>query len=410
MPCPRFLAARSGRRRDRLIRPGSPVMAGFGMLAAFAVPASVVLFASTPAPARATRASAKDGQLSAFSGGISQAGGTLSAKRDPDGGDTWTFSASYRGRGARGLASGSFKVSWKQGEHVIYGAAFFLPRGFHSARQGQQALLTWDTRRAIGGRFAQSGVVIDYRDNLAYLIRAWISGGALKERVLAGPFALPIGRWFTLRVRQRLGSGRSADSRVYENGRLIAASRAPNFSGGRIDHVRYGIVQLSAAARQGHVSLEFDRAMASPYSTYVNPFTGDAYSVGRTDMGVDVCLKPGEPIRAVGDGMVKGIKRNWFSGEPYVWYRLSDGPYAGRYVYVAEQIRSLARVGTKLAAGQPVAYYNRWGTCIETGWSAAGGATLAQATSGYYEGQVTGAGISFAGFLVSLGVHGRFEL
>lgn len=58
----------------------------------------------------------------------------------------------------------------------------------------------------------------------------------------------------------------------------------------------------------------------------------------------------------------------------------------------------------------PLAYYKKSGTCLETGWSAADGATLAQATTGYTEGQVTRSGVSFAHFLSSLGVQGPFEL
>jgi hypothetical protein len=79
-------------------------------------------------------------------------------------------------------------------------------------------------------------------------------------------------------------------------------------------------------------------------------------------------------------------------------------------VYVAEQITRLVHVGTQLSAGQPLAYYKKSGTCLETGWSAADGSTLAQATTGYTEGQVTGSGVSFAHFLSSVGVQGPFEL
>jgi murein DD-endopeptidase MepM/ murein hydrolase activator NlpD len=143
---------------------------------------------------------------------------------------------------------------------------------------------------------------------------------------------------------------------------------------------------------------------------YLNPLRGDRYVTGRTDMGVDFCLVPGAPIRAVGDGVVIGMFPNWFRHQPYVWYRLTDGPYAGRYVYVAEQITKLVRVGSYVRAGQPVAYYKRSGTCIETGWSSAKGSTLAHITSGYREGQVTPAGVDFARFLISMGVHGPFEL
>jgi hypothetical protein len=101
---------------------------------------------------------------------------------------------------------------------------------------------------------------------------------------------------------------------------------------------------------------------------------------------------------------------DWFEGQPYIWYRLIDGPDTGRYVYVAEEINRLARIGTQLSAGQPVAYFTNSGTCIEMGWGTPGWQTLAQATTGYYEGERTLAGMSFAHFLISRGVHGPFEL
>jgi hypothetical protein len=77
---------------------------------------------------------------------------------------------------------------------------------------------------------------------------------------------------------------------------------------------------------------------------------------------------------------------------------------------VAEQINHLAHVGQQLRAGEPLARYARKGTCIETGWSTSDGATVAQATTGYSEGQVTRAGVAFARFLIGLGVQGEFEL
>ncbi len=151
-------------------------------------------------------------------------------------------------------------------------------------------------------------------------------------------------------------------------------------------------------------------AAAQAATPYTSPFTGDTPYIGRTDMGVDVCLTPGDPIRAVGAGVVTGIMRDWYAGEPYIWYELTTGPEAGRYVYVAEQINHLARVGQTLHAGQVIARFARTGSCLEMGWSAVNGATWAQATTGYREGEVTAAGISFAHFLISLGVPGTFEL
>jgi murein DD-endopeptidase MepM/ murein hydrolase activator NlpD len=404
VPGSKVFVVRDYRRSDRLERS----LGRAALLLCLGLVALVTML--TAAPARAALVSAADGDLASFSGGVSQLNGTLTAATGTYGADTEVFAATYSGNGAGGLARGSFNVGWKQGQTVAYGAAFYLPPGFHAATSGQQAVLRWDSFPGQAGRFEQGGVVVDYSDNLGYLVGATVSGGIVTQRVLAGPFALPIGSWFTLQVRQLIGSGSAAYSEVYENGQLVASSRAPTLFGKQINHVRYGIVQVSADAQNGPVSLLFDQATAADYTGYVNPLGGDLYRTARTDMGVDFCLAPGEPIRAIGDGVVIGISPNWFRHQPYIWYQLLDGPYAGRYVYVAEQIRKLARIGTQLTAGQPLAYYKKSGTCIEMGWSAADGATLAQATTGYYEAQITRAGVSFAHFLISLGVQGRFEL
>ena len=146
-------------------------------------------------------------------------------------------------------------------------------------------------------------------------------------------------------------------------------------------------------------------SQARAAAAYMNPFAGDHPVVGRIDMGVDICLSRSKPIRAVGSAVVTGIERNWYRHQPYLWYRLTRGRYAGHYIYVAEQVTHLARVGKSLRRGQIIARYARTGTCMEIGWAVANGRTLAQATTGYKEGQVTAAGKSFARFLASLGVR-----
>ncbi|MEO8969057.1 MAG: hypothetical protein ABI355_15510 [Solirubrobacteraceae bacterium] len=153
-------------------------------------------------------------------------------------------------------------------------------------------------------------------------------------------------------------------------------------------------------------------ALAAPAAAaaYENPFLGASPIVGRTDMGVDVCLSPGDPIRAIGSGTVVGIMRDWYAGQPYIWYQLSSGPQVGQFVYVSEQIDHLARIGQTLQAGEVIARYAKSGSCLETGWSMADGETQAQATTGYKDGQVTAAGVSFARFLLGLGVTGQFQL
>ena len=396
--------ARAAVARHR--RAGGRIRAALALLG---LVVAVGIAAVAPAAADASLVSARAGNLGAFSGGIQQVNGTLTATGPGYGTDAATFAATYSGAGAAGQASGTFNVKWRQGQSVAYGGAFYLPPNFHTAPTGQQALLTWDSLPDVGGRSEQAGVVIDYSDNAGYLVANTVTNGSAVQQVLAGPFSLPIGTWFALQIRQLLGSGASAYSDVYLDGRLVATSHTPNFSGQQITDVRYGIVELTPDAAQGPVALDFDQASAADYTGYVDPLGGDRYSTGRTDMGVDFCLSPGEPIRALGDGVVVGIWPDWFRQQPYIWYQLLDGPYAGRYVYVAEQIRRLARIGTQLTTGEPLAYYKKSGTCIETGWSAANGSTLAHVTTGYTEGQVTRSGVSFAHFLDSLGVQGPFE-
>jgi len=120
-------------------------------------------------------------------------------------------------------------------------------------------------------------------------------------------------------------------------------------------------------------------------------------------MGVDATMKPGAAIRALGDSKVVAIQPNWYKGQPKVVFQLTSGPRAGRFYYIAEAINPTVKVGQTVRAGQQVGAYNPNGTGLELGWNAGGGQTLAQATTGYSEGQVTRAGQSFRNFLNNLG-------
>lgn len=136
---------------------------------------------------------------------------------------------------------------------------------------------------------------------------------------------------------------------------------------------------------------------------YVAPFAGA--TAGRIDQGQDFTLKPGAPIRAIGDAKITSIIPNWFKGQPLVAYDLTSGPAKGRTVYVAEQIAPAVKVGQRVKAGQVIGSYAKSGTGLELGWARPSGETLAHATTGYVEGQVTAAGQSFSSFLSSLGVR-----
>jgi hypothetical protein len=123
----------------------------------------------------------------------------------------------------------------------------------------------------------------------------------------------------------------------------------------------------------------------------------------RTDQGVDAILPVGAPILAPGTVKVLAIIPDWYLAEPLVYFELLDGPDAGKVQYVAEQITDIARAGTILQQGQVIARYAASGTAIEYGWSTLNGVTLARATTGYEEGEVTPAGRLMRAWLNSLG-------
>ena len=138
-------------------------------------------------------------------------------------------------------------------------------------------------------------------------------------------------------------------------------------------------------------------------ATYINPLRYVTVW-GRTDQGVDAAMPVGAPILAPSKVKVLAIIPDWFAGQPLVYFELLNGPDAGKVQYVAEQITNIAPVGI-LQQGQVIARYAASGTNIEYGWSTLNGVTLARATTGYEEGQVTPAGRSVRAWLNGLGAN-----
>ncbi len=139
-------------------------------------------------------------------------------------------------------------------------------------------------------------------------------------------------------------------------------------------------------------------------ATYINPLR--YVSVWeRTDQGVDATMPVGAPILAPCRIKVLAIIPGWYAGQPLVYFELLEGPDAGKVQYVAEEITNIVPGGTILQQGQPIARFAASGTGIEYGWSTLNGVTLARATTGYEEGQVTPAGRSIRNWLNSLGAN-----
>lgn len=107
-------------------------------------------------------------------------------------------------------------------------------------------------------------------------------------------------------------------------------------------------------------------------SEYVNPFRDANVQIGRVDEGVD--YHGYGPIHAIGDLIITGIGGSGWPGGRYINARLLSGRHAGRYVYTAEAIIPMCRVGQRFKAGET---YCRFGPAaafglfpgIEYGWS-----------------------------------------
>jgi hypothetical protein len=160
-------------------------------------------------------------------------------------------------------------------------------------------------------------------------------------------------------------------------------------------------------------------AVSQPAWTYTNPLEAlGRLQPGRIDMGVDYA--GAGSVLALGDGTVT-MASNTDVGPPSCWgrtcwpvggivvYRLSDGPYAGKFVYVAENITVKVRAGQSVASGQPIAVAHDASPHIETGWaSGKGPETLAiadrhQCRCGDPGGWSTIEGRSFNSLLKALG-------
>jgi hypothetical protein len=158
---------------------------------------------------------------------------------------------------------------------------------------------------------------------------------------------------------------------------------------------------LSEVRRQLRLELV---AVRTTNASYIDPLRYVTVW-GRTDQGVDAVMPVGAPILAPGEVKILGIEPDWYLTQPLVYFELLTGRDAGKVQYVAEEITHIARPGSILQQGQAIARYAPSGTAIEYGWSTPAGITLAVATSGYEEGQITPAGVAIRDWLNSLGAH-----
>lgn len=181
-------------------------------------------------------------------------------------------------------------------------------------------------------------------------------------------------------------------------GQQAQASQAPQDPIGDPTAHAMPLSQVRHLLTLEHVAVKTDNA------TYINPLQYVS-RWERTDQGVDAVMPVGAPILAPCPVKILAVIPNWYAGQPLIYFELLDGPQAGQVQYVAEEITDLAQPGSILQKGQVIARYAASGTAIEYGWSTLNGITLARATTGYEEGQVTPAGVYMRTWLNSLGAN-----
>lgn len=141
-------------------------------------------------------------------------------------------------------------------------------------------------------------------------------------------------------------------------------------------------------------------------SGYVNPLANATVTPERIDQGVDYAGSG--TLGAIGPGVVTQVvpTGSGWEGQGFVEYKLTAGPYAGRFVYYAEGVTPTVSVGQTLTAGQPVAtIIPNASHGIELGWGSGEGESSYASVSGggYAEGALTAAGVAFSNLIGSLG-------
>ncbi len=177
-----------------------------------------------------------------------------------------------------------------------------------------------------------------------------------------------------------------------------------------------GVSATTPAVGTSSDAPSFADALASAQSTsptgpvavsgYVNPLANASVRPERIDQGVDYAGSG--TLGAIGPGVVTSVVEtgSGWEGGGYVEYRLTAGPYAGRYVYCAEGVTPTVSVGQTLAPGQPVATIIPGAPHgIEIGFAAGQGQSSYANVygGGYSEGALTAAGQAFSDLIASLG-------
>jgi murein DD-endopeptidase MepM/ murein hydrolase activator NlpD len=148
--------------------------------------------------------------------------------------------------------------------------------------------------------------------------------------------------------------------------------------GSVIDTSSVGVLHFTVTAtlKNGH---RYKKTADYTVWRYTNPMRSvQALGTGRIDMGVDysgygpiLALGAGKVVRASNHdaGPLSCWGKTCWPGGGIVIYRLSAGPFAGKFVYVAENIAVNVKEGQHVKAGQQIATLRDASPNMETGWA-----------------------------------------
>jgi hypothetical protein len=162
--------------------------------------------------------------------------GTLETTQETAVEGAWSASGSVDGSSYNSFSRLAWPVDYERGQEIRYGASYYL-RG---PLPCWAMLARWDNYLLYGGAGDTGGVLLE--GGMLRLTRQNYDGTNFAN--LSPPVPVPVGRWFTVEVVQRLGR-RHAYSELYVDENLIGSSETPNSRGRPIRHIRFGYVSVA---------------------------------------------------------------------------------------------------------------------------------------------------------------------
>jgi hypothetical protein len=159
--------------------------------------------------------------------------GTLVTTQERAFDGAWAAKGSLDGSPRNGFSRVVWSVAYEPAQTIRYGASYFLPGPLPC----WATLARWDNYLLYEGEGDVGGVELE--DGVIRLVRSNYDGANYARLTPSAP--VPIGRWFTIEVVQRVGVS-DAYNALYLDGSLVGSSTAPNSRGRPIRHIRFGYV------------------------------------------------------------------------------------------------------------------------------------------------------------------------